>query len=96
MPLLTLLKSQPKSVAHEEREENDDDSDEINQCLSLALGDGEKAGETLISLLSRDDVVEEGFLLGLVVESWLNVEVELVKRDSRDWVSHLGWLLIAR
>lgn len=94
--MLTLLESQPKGGAHEEREENDNDSDEVNQCLSLALGDGEKAGETLVGLLSRNEVVEEGFLLGLVVDSWLKVEVELVKRDNRDWVSHLGWLLIAR
>lgn len=60
------------------------------------MGDGEKAGETLVGLLGRDEVVKKGVLLGLVVEPWLKVEMELVKRDNRDWVSHLGWLLIAR
>lgn len=84
MVLLAFLKSQPKGGAHEEREENDNDSDEVNQCLSLALGDGEKAGETLLGLLGRDEVVEEGVLLGLVEESWLKVEVQLVKRYNRD------------
>lgn len=94
--MLTLFESQPKAGAHEEREENDNDSDEVNQCLSLAFGWGEKASETLAGLLGRDEVVTEGVLLGLVVESWLKVKVELVKRYNRDWVSHLGWLLIAR
>ena len=67
--MLTLLESQPKAGAHEEREENDNDSDEVNQCLPLVLGCGEKAGETLAGLLSRDEVVKEGVLLGLVGES---------------------------
>ena len=71
-------------VFAKKREENDNDSDKDNQCLSLALGDAEKAGETLVGLLGRDEVVEEGFLLGLVVESWLKVEVELVERDNRE------------
>lgn len=46
-------------------------------------------------MLGRNEVVEEGVWLGLAEESWLNVEKELVKRDNRDWVKHLGWLLIA-